>query len=136
MRIRNLIGGAAAVLGTASAALTLSLPASSHAAAYGPTGGLQPCTATSITCKSDTPPPVPGWPIHAKLTAALGIPAFDVNGATFTTHGHVFVNENLTWQGRPETVTGVQHYPGGSTVFQLFPHLPKAQNGHHVLLLP
>jgi hypothetical protein len=74
--------------------------------------------------------------LAASASASTGIPAFDVNGATFTTHSHVFVNENLTWNGRPETVTDVQHYPGESTVFQVLPRLPKAQNGHHVLFLP
>lgn len=74
--------------------------------------------------------------IAAAAGASTGIPAHDVNGATFTTAVAVHAGAHVTFQGRPETITAVEVYPGGSNVFQVFPHLPSAFNGKNVLFLP
>lgn len=105
------------LLAAAGMALSLALPASTSVGAYGPLGGLSPCTATSITCKGDTPPPSP-W----KLTAAVSFQATNISGGwTFRTNATVTTGEHLVCAGHPTNVTSVS----GST-FGVSPRVPVA----------
>lgn len=111
-----------ALLAAAGLALSFALPASASVGAYGPLGGLHPCTATSITCQGDSLPPSP-W----KLTSAVSFRATNISGGwAFRTSAPVVAGEHLICAGHPTNVTSVSgevfrvsprlNVPGGATV--------------------